>query len=229
MTGTLAVVSTPIGNLSDMTFRGVETLKAASRIACEDTRQTAKLLARYGIRARTVSLHEHNERARAPELLEALEGGDTVALVSDGGTPLISDPGWRLVRGAIERGIAVTWIPGPSALIGALVLSGLPTDRFTFEGFLPVKPGARRRRLETLAREGRTVVLFESPHRLCRLLGELREAAGDVQAACARELSKQFEEVRRGPVSELEAHFARVTPRGEFVVVASMPNKSGTL
>ncbi|MBI3088001.1 MAG: 16S rRNA (cytidine(1402)-2'-O)-methyltransferase [Candidatus Omnitrophica bacterium] len=221
MSGTLYVVGTPVGNLGDITQRALETLKAADLIACEDTRQTGKLLERYGVRRPMVSLHDHNERQRTPELLKKLREGQSVALVCDGGTPLISDPGWRLVHDATEDGLAATWIPGPTALIGGLVLSGLPTERFVFEGFLPAKPGARRRRLEALKDEERTVVLYESPHRVLKTLREIREVLGDVPMACGRELTKMFEEVRRGPVSELIAHFERHAPRGEFVLVLS--------
>lgn len=221
MSGTLSVVSTPIGNLQDVALRAVETLKSVDLIACEDTRQTAKLLTRYEIRKPLVSLHEHNERAHTPQLLERLRAGESIALVCDGGTPLISDPGWRLVHRATEERVPVTWIPGACALIGALVLSGLPTDRFVFEGFLPAKAGARRRRLEALRGEARTIVLYESPHRLLAMLRDIREILGDVSLACARELTKTFEEVRRGRISEVLLHFERHTPRGEFVVVLS--------
>ena len=223
-TGTLYVVATPIGNLQDITLRAVETLKSVDVIACEDTRQTAKLLQRYAIRKPLVSLHEHNERVRTPELLAKLKSGASVALVSDGGTPLISDPGWWLVHRAIEEQVPVSWIPGPTALIGALVLSGLPTDRFVFEGFLPVKSGARRRRLEMLKSEARTIVLYESPHRLLKTLRDIHDILGDGQAACARELTKMFEEIRRGVISELIEHFEQHPPRGECVITF----KSGT-
>ena len=218
MSGTLYVVATPIGNLKDITLRAIETLKTVDPIACEDTRQTSKLLARYEIRKPLVSLHEHNERSRTPELLERLRSGASVALVSDGGTPLISDPGWWLVHRTIEEGLPVSWIPGATALVGALVLSGLPTDRFVFEGFLPAKPGARRKRLEALKQEDRTIVLYESPHRLLKTLTEIREVLGDVSISCARELTKTFEEVRRGTANEMVHHFEQHVPRGEFVI-----------
>jgi 16S rRNA (cytidine1402-2'-O)-methyltransferase len=218
-TGVLYVVGTPIGNLGDVTQRALETLKAADLIACEDTRQTSKLLNHYGIRKPLVSLHEYNERARTPGFIEQLRAGKSIALVCDGGTPLISDPGWWLVHQAIEDKVRVEWIPGATALIGGLVLSGLPTDRFVFEGFLPVKPGARRKRLEALKTEERTVILYEAPHRLLKTLREIREILGDVSMACARELTKKFEEVRRGTASELLAHFEHHPPRGEFVLV----------
>jgi 16S rRNA (cytidine1402-2'-O)-methyltransferase len=221
MGGALYLVATPIGHLGDVTLRALETLKAVDVIACEDTRQTAKLLHHYQIHKPMTSLHDHNERWRAPELLKRLREGQSVALVCDGGTPLISDPGWRLVHEAVTQQIPLTWIPGPTALIGGLVLSGLPTDRFVFEGFLPAKAGARRQRLEALKAEPRTVVLYEAPHRLLRTLRELREIVGEARVACARELTKRFEEVRRGTVNELVAHFEQHPPRGEFVVVVS--------
>ena len=219
MSGTLYIVATPIGNLKDITLRALETLKTVDVIACEDTRQTSKLLQHYEIRKPLISLHDHNERQRTPELLDRLRGGASVALVSDGGTPLVSDPGWWLVRQAINEGLPVSWVPGPTALIGALVLSGLPTDRFVFEGFLPVKPGARRKRLEALKDEQRTVVLYESPHRLLKTLREMLELIGDVPTACGRELTKMFENVQRGPASALIAHYEAHPPRGECVVV----------
>lgn len=228
MSGTLYVVGTPIGNLKDLSARAIETLKGVDVIACEDTRQTGKLLTHYGIHKPLTSLHDHNERQRTPQLIEQLKSGKSVALVSDGGTPLVSDPGWYLVRRAIDAGIVVSWIPGATALIGALVLSGLPTDRFVFEGFLPAKSGQRRKRLEALKDEPRTVVLYESPHRLLKTLRDIHDVLGDVQVACARELTKMFEEVRRGPVNDLIAHFEHHAPRGEFVVVFHPRRHSGT-
>lgn len=221
----LYIVATPIGNLRDITRRAVDTLKAADLIACEDTRQTAKLLAHYAIHKPLVSVHEHNERERTPQLLDALKQGRSIALVSDGGTPLINDPGWWLVRQAIDHEIQVTWIPGAVAFVGGLVLSGLPTDRFIFEGFLPVKPGARRKRLETWKTEERTVVFYESPHRVSKTLRDIHEVLGDVPIACARELTKMFEEVRRGAVSELIGHFEQHPPRGEVVVMIGRPSQ----
>lgn len=217
--GTLYIVATPVGNLGDVTLRALETLKTVDAIACEDTRHTLKLLQRYDIHKPLVSLHEHNQRSRTPGLIERLQAGQSVALVSDGGTPLINDPGWWLVHQAIEAGVPVTWIPGPSALIGGLVLSGFMAERFVFEGFLPLPPGARGKRLELLKGEQRTIVLYESPHRLVKTLGHLLEALGDVQAAVARELTKTFEEVRRGRLSEHVAHFEEHAPRGEFVII----------
>jgi len=217
--GVLYIVGTPIGNLHDITLRALETLKSVDVIACEDTRQTGKLLARYEIRQPMITLHDHNERQQTPRLIEQLRVGKAIALVSDGGTPLISDPGWHLVRQALTENLKVEWIPGPTALIGALVVSGLPTDRFVFEGFLPPKSAARRRRLERLKDEPRTVVLYESPHRLLKTLADIRDVLGDVPLACARELTKMFEEIRRGPVSELLAQFEHHAPKGECVLV----------
>lgn len=222
--GTLFVVSTPIGNLSDMTLRALETLKAVDLIACEDTRHTGRLLSHYQIRKPLISLHDHNERSRTPALVEQLKDGRSIALVCDGGTPLVSDPGWWLVHRALEERVPITWIPGATALIGALVLSGLPTDRFVFEGFLPAKPGARRRRLAALKTETRTMILYESPHRLVKTLHDIREILGDLPIACARELTKQFEEVRRGQVSELIEYFEQHGPRGELMVVLRGPH-----
>jgi 16S rRNA (cytidine1402-2'-O)-methyltransferase len=219
--GTLYIVATPIGNLQDITLRALEVLRTVEQVACEDTRQTAKLLSAHGIRKPLVSLHDYNERERTPALLQALRAGRSIALVSDSGTPLVSDPGWRLVHEAIAEGLPVTWIPGATALIGALVLSGLPTERFVFEGFLPPKSGARRTRLEALRGEPRTVVVYESPHRIVKLLEDVREVLGDVPAACARELTKMFEEVRRGRVSDLIAQFQHRPAKGELVLVFS--------
>lgn len=219
MTGVLYIVGTPIGNLRDITARALDVLRTVDLVACEDTRQTAKLLGAHQIEISMVSLHDHNERSRTPGLIRQLQAGKTIALVSDGGTPLINDPGWWLVRQAIEAQIPVSWIPGATALIGALVLSGLPTDRFVFEGFLPAKPTARRKRLEALKGEPRTIVCYESPHRVLAALRDVRELLGDVQVACARELTKVFEEVRRGPVSELIGHFEQHPPRGELMLV----------
>jgi 16S rRNA (cytidine1402-2'-O)-methyltransferase len=222
MVGTLYIVATPVGNLQDVTLRALETLRRVDTIACEDSRQTGKLLQAHGIRKPLLALHDHNERQRAPGLLEELRQGRSIALVSDGGTPLISDPGWRLVHDAIGAGLPVTWIPGATALIGALALSGLPTERFVFEGFLPPKSASRRKRLEAFRGEDRTIVLYESPHRLLKTLADIRDVLGDVPTACARELTKMFEEVRRGRVSEVLAHFERHAPRGECVIVFSV-------
>lgn len=221
MAGTLYLVGTPIGNLKDVTDRARETLARVDVIACEDTRRTGRLLKtlQVGSSARLVSYFEANERRRIPQLLGDLRAGRDVALVSDGGMPALSDPGYRLVRACVEAGIEVDVIPGPAAATAALVVSGLPTDRFAFEGFLPKKPGPRRARLRELAGEARTVVLFESPQRLRTLLEEAAEVLGpDRPAAVVRELTKMHQEVRRGALGTL----ARETPeevRGEVTVV----------
>ena len=221
MSGTLALVSTPVGNLGDISQRAAEALRTADVIACEDTRQTGKLLQHLGIRKPLVSVHDHNERSRTPQLLEHLKQGRSVALVSDGGTPVISDPGWLVVHEAIRADIPVTWIPGACALIGALVLSGLPAERFVFEGFLPAKSAARRKRLNALKGEMRTVIVYESPHRILKTLQDIHDVLGDVPMACARELTKKFEDVRRGTVSDLLARFSQTPPKGELVLVIS--------
>jgi len=217
--GRLLVVSTPIGNLGDVSPRAREALAGADLIACEDTRHTGLLLSRLGVKARLVSYHEHNERARAPALLGALAEGKTVALVSDAGTPLVSDPGFVLVRAAVEQGAAVEAIPGPSALLAALVVSGLPPLPFTFAGFSPQKLGKRRTFFARLAALEHTVVFYESPHRLGASLADAAAAFGERPAIVARELTKLHEEVRRGTLAELAAAFADDKPRGEIVVV----------
>lgn len=217
--GRLWLVATPLGNLGDLSLRAIETLRAAELIACEDTRRTQVLLQHHDIRAPLISYHEHNERARAAELVQRLREGARVALVSDAGTPAVSDPGYRLIRAAIEAGVALEWIPGPSAVIGALVLAGLPLDQFTFAGFLPVKTGQRVQRLTRLQQEGRTVIAFEAPQRLTKSLAAIRETWGNVPVAVCRELTKLHEEVRRGTADELLAHYADHPPRGEITLV----------
>lgn len=219
MSGTLYVVATPIGNLEDITQRALRVLREVEVIAAEDTRRTRILLGHYQIERPLTSLHEHNEAYKAPVLIRQLEQGARIALVSEAGTPTISDPGYRLIQLAIARGIPVVPIPGPSAVIAALTVSGLPTDRFVFEGFLPKKPGKRRRRLETLRDEERTIVFYESPRRLNKLLGEMLEAWGERRVAVARELTKIFEEVVRGSLVEVQAHFAQHSPLGEVTIV----------
>lgn len=226
MSGHLYVVGTPIGNLGDLSDRARETLAAVDLVAAEDTRRTGKLLAHAGIRARMLSLFEGNERQRIDELLERLSEGATVALVSDAGMPAVSDPGFRLLRAAVEAGIGISVVPGPSAVTAALVVSGLPTDRWVFEGFLPRRPSERRSRLRALAHDPRTVVLFESPLRVVTLLRDVLVELGDRRAAVARELTKIHEEVLRGRVSEVLAMLLDSEPRGEIVVVlegAEMP------
>lgn len=220
----LYLVATPIGNLSDISLRALEVLSAADILACEDTRVTRVLLQRYGIHRRMTAYHEHNAEEAGPRLLAALEEGKSVALASDAGTPLVSDPGFRLVRAAQEMDSRVVPIPGPSAVLAALTVSGLPTDAFLFAGFLPSKAGQRRSRLEALAATPATLVFFESPRRLSESLKTMAETLGARQAVVARELTKAFEEVRRGSLSELAAHYqAAGAPKGEVVVCIGPP------
>ena len=219
MTGTLYIVATPIGNLADITLRAIETLKTVDLIAAEDTRHTKILLDRYDIHTPTTSYFAYSKMKKTDYLLDALEAGKSIALVSDAGTPGISDPGSYIIRLCIERAIPVVPIPGPSGVVTALTLSGKPTDRFTFEGFLSNKSARRRNQLKVLREEGRTVILYESPHRITKLLDDIREVYGDVDVVLARELTKKFEEVRREKVSASIAHFAAVKPRGEFIVI----------
>jgi 16S rRNA (cytidine1402-2'-O)-methyltransferase len=222
--GTLFVVATPIGNLADLSARARSTLEGVALIAAEDTRHTGTMLTTLGIDARTTPLHEHNEDRRVPELLDRLRAGDDIALVSDAGTPLLADPGFRLVRAANEAGLPVRPIPGPCAVTAALSVAGLPTDRFRFEGFLPAKATARRARAATLARETATLVLFEAPHRIAAMLADLAAVfGGDRPVWVGRELTKQFEAHRRGSLSEVSACFERgdEPARGEFVVVVA--------
>lgn len=220
--GRLDVVATPIGNLADLSDRARETLSSADLIAAEDTRHTGALLASLGISRPMISLHEHNESARAAELLSRIEGGARIALVSDAGTPLLSDPGYELVRRVLERDLDVGVVPGASAITAALAVAGLPTDRFCFEGFLPAQAGERRSRLASLAAEQRTLVLFEAPHRIAACLTDLASAfGGERRAAVAREMTKLHETVYRGTLSELAARAAQEEnfARGEITVV----------
>lgn len=213
------LVATPIGNLEDITHRAVRVLGEVQRVAAEDTRHTRRLLEHYGIRARLVSLFEHNERARAPELIAVLMGGESIAVVTDAGSPGVSDPGYPLVRAAIEAGVRVECVPGPSAVVGALQVSGLPTDAFLFCGFLPVKSAARRRRLAELHEQRETIVAFESPHRIDACLGDLEEIWGDRPLALVRELTKLHEQVLRGTAAEVRARLTADKRRGEIVLV----------
>lgn len=218
--GRLLVVATPIGNLDDLSPRARRAFEEAALVACEDTRRTGLLLARLGIKRRLVSLHEHNERQRLPRLLAALEGGQTVALASDAGTPLVSDPGYLLVREAVARGVRVEPVPGPSALLAALVVSGLPPHPFTFCGFPPPKAGKRRTFYQRFADLDHTLVVYESPHRLAASLADALAVLGDRPAAVARELTKLHEEVLRGSLSEVLAEIeARPNLKGELVLV----------
>jgi 16S rRNA (cytidine1402-2'-O)-methyltransferase len=220
MAGTLYLVSTPIGNLEDITHRAVRLLGEVDLIACEDTRHTKKLLNHYGINTRTISYHEHNERERAAELLELLRSGSNVAIVSDAGTPGISDPGYRLARIAIDNDLRVVPVPGASALIAALVVSGLPTDEFFFGGFLPARSGARRTRLSELRSIAATLIFYEGPHRIAATLRDAHEILGERRAVVARELTKMHEEIARGTLSELAARFSSAEiARGEMVLI----------
>ncbi|TPK78884.1 16S rRNA (cytidine(1402)-2'-O)-methyltransferase [Mesorhizobium sp. B2-4-18] len=216
----LYLVATPIGNLADITLRALETLAAADIVACEDTRVSRVLLDRYGVRRRTTAYHEHNAGEAGPKLIAALEAGQSVALISDAGTPLVSDPGYRLVGEALDHGIRVVPIPGPSAPLAALTASGLPSDAFLFAGFLPVKSGQRLARLEALRAVPATLIFFESPRRLAESLGAMVEAlGGERKAAIGRELTKTFEEMRTGTLRTLAEHYAAAdTPKGEIVV-----------
>ena len=220
LSGTLYLVGTPIGNLEDITFRAVRVLKEADLIACEDTRQTRKLLDRYGIGKPTVSYHEHNEAERSPELIAKLLEGTTVALVSDAGMPLISDPGYRLVRAAIDSGIRVEAVPGASAVLTALAASGLATDSFHFGGFLPAKSGQRLRALEALQDEAATLIFYEAPHRIVETLAAVEQALGDRPVVVARELTKMHEEFLRGTAAEIRALLAaRESVKGEITLL----------
>jgi len=217
--GCLYLVATPIGNLEDITLRAVRVLKEADLIACEDTRQTQKLLQHYGIHKELVSYHEHNELTRAPELVIQLEQGAEVALVSDAGMPVVSDPGYRLVAQCLRHHIPVIPIPGPSAFVAALAASGLPTEEFLFVGFLPSRAGARRKKLEALKAEPRVIVLYETPHRLAETLSDATEILGSRPAVVAREVTKIHEEFLRGSLAELRDAARKRTPRGEITLV----------
>ncbi len=220
----LHLVATPIGNLGDITIRALETLAAADILACEDTRVTRVLLDRYGIRQRPIAYHEHNAAEAGPRLIESLAAGKSVALVSDAGTPLVSDPGYRLVEQALQAGLRVVPIPGPSAVLAALTASGLPSDTFLFAGFLPVKDGQRRSRLEELKAVPGTLIFFESPRRLADTLAAMAEIYGSRAAAIGRELTKTFEEMRSGSLPELAAAYASAdAPKGEIVVCVGPP------
>ena len=219
MAGTLFVVATPIGNLEDITLRALRVLREADLIACEDTRHTRKLLAHYQITTPTTSYHEHNEQQRTGRLVERLESGTDIALVSDAGTPSISDPGYRLVRAALERGVRVSPIPGACAIISALSISGRPTDSFAFLGFLPGRRAARRNRLRALRSESRTLLFFESPLRLASTLRDIDEILGSREVTVAREMTKVHEELVTGTAAELASLFRSRRPRGEMALV----------
>lgn len=220
--GTLFVVATPIGNLGDLSPRAQQTLREVAAICAEDTRRSGQLLAHFGIATPLVALHEHNEEAIAQKIVARLRGGESLALVSDAGTPLVSDPGFRLVRAARAAGVKVSPLPGPSALVAALSVAGLPSDRFAFEGFLPAKASARRERLRALAAEPRTLLFYESSHRIAETLADMVQAFGDERpAVLARELTKLFETVLDGSLAQLQARVEADEDqrKGEFVVL----------
>lgn len=217
--GKLYLVPTPIGNLKDITFRAVEVLMEADLILAEDTRTSGKLLKHYAIETPMQSHHMHNEHKTTEQLVNRIVAGDTVALISDAGTPAISDPGFLLTRACIERGVEVDCLPGATAFVPALVNSGIPNDRFVFEGFLPVKKG-RQTRLQLLADESRTIVLYESPHKLVKTLAQLAEYFGEERrVSVSRELTKIYEETIRGTLKEVEDHFHNKPPKGEIVII----------
>jgi 16S rRNA (cytidine1402-2'-O)-methyltransferase len=220
MPATLYIVSTPIGNLEDITFRAVRLLREVRVIACEDTRQTRKLLDHYGIKTPAISYHEHNESERSRDLVERLLAGEDIALVSDAGTPLVSDPGYRVVKAAIDAGISIVPVPGPSALLAGLAASGLPTDAFRFGGFLPVKSGQRRRLMEQIAGERATLVFYEAPHRIFETLEDIQATLGERQVVVARELTKVHEEWIRGTPLEVAASLReRPSVKGEITLL----------
>lgn len=222
----LTVVPTPIGNLQDITLRALQTLRDTDLIAAEDTRRSAILLLHHNIKKPMVSLHEHNEETRTADLVEVIAGGKSVVLITDAGMPGISDPGFRLIRACRERGLAVDVLPGPSAVITALVGSGLPTNAFYFGGFVPVKSGRRRAELERAVSRPETSVYFESPHRLLKTLQVLAEVAPEANVCVARELTKRFEEYRRGSPAELCAHYESRAPKGEITLVISSVSRA---
>jgi 16S rRNA (cytidine1402-2'-O)-methyltransferase len=226
MAGLLYVVSTPIGNLEDITYRAVRALKESTWIACEDTRTTRRLLDRYEIQTHLISYHEFNETERAEDLLARLERGETGALVSDAGTPLLSDPGYRIVHAAVRACVRVEALPGPSAVLAALVVSGLPTDQFHFAGFLPAKRGQRMRLLESLRDEPATLIFYEAPHRILEALEDIAAVLGERETVVARELTKMHEEVLRGTAAEIREKLAsRDAIRGEFVILTGKANE----
>ena len=221
MAGRLYLVATPIGHLGDISDRMREVLGSVDLIAAEDTRRTGMLLKRLDIKSRQTSYHDHNERRKYPELLAALESGQDVAVVSNAGTPGIADPGWHIVQAAIDHGIDIIAVPGPTAFVSALQLSGLPIDRFAFEGYLPRRPGRRRQRLQELQNEPRTMIFYETPHRLESTLSAMQDAFGERRASLSRELTKVHETTIRGSLQELLHQVREQKPRGEYVVVVA--------
>lgn len=217
--GMLYVVGTPIGNLEDVSFRVLRTLKEVDLIAAEDTRHTRKLLAHYDIHTALTSFYEHNQEEKAPYLIQKIKHGTNIALVSRAGMPGISDPGYQLIKQVVANDIQVIPIPGPCALVVALVASGLPADRFIFEGFLGRTRKQRIDKLKTLAKEKRTIIIYEAPHRIIKILPELKQTLGDRKITLARELTKKFEEIIRGNVSDMEKIFSQRKPRGEFTLI----------
>ena len=216
----LVLVATPIGNAADISSRALSVLRQVDRVACEDTRITGKLFAIHAIKTPLLSYHEHNAARQRPKLIKLLKDGKSVALVSDAGMPTISDPGYKLVANCVEEGIAVTCVPGPSAVITAIAISGLPTDRFFFQGFLPKKKGARQRTLTELKAIPGSIVIMESAKRLSKMLADANHALGEREAVVTRELTKRFEEVRRGPLNELVRYYAAAgPPKGEVTVI----------
>ena len=215
----LYIVATPIGNLKDITFRAVEVLKSVDLVACEDTRHTKILLDHYGIKIPTTSFFQHNRFIKGEYLLGLLKEGKNIALVSDAGTPGILDPGYNLINAAIKNNIELTVIPGASAFVNALVLSGKPVHEFIFAGFLPNRSGARQNRLKELAKPKLTIVIYESCHRILATLGDILAVFGDKEIAVAREITKKFEEIKRAKASQIIAYFKQNKPRGEFVVI----------
>jgi 16S rRNA (cytidine1402-2'-O)-methyltransferase len=217
----LYIVSTPIGNLKDITLRALDVLQDVDLIAAEDTRHSRTLLSHYHISTPVTSYFEHNKFKKGEALLTMLRAGRKIALVTDAGTPGISDPGYHLIRLARENDVPMTVVPGPCALVAALTLSGLPCHRFVFEGFLPVKAAARRKKLEALKAEPRTMIFYESPHRLVKSLEDIAGVLDNRFAVCAREITKKFEEVRRGPAGDLRAYFGKTPPKGEIVLLVA--------
>ena len=219
MPGTLFIVATPIGNLEDITHRALRVLREVQIVACEDTRHTQRLLHHFGIKTKTISYHEHNERERAEELCRLLESGSNIALVSDAGTPLVSDPGYRVVNAAIARAVPVVAIPGAAGFVAALVASGMPADQFLFAGFLPSRANARRAKLETLREIPATLIFYEAPHRLAATLKDALQVLGNRPAVVARELTKLHEEIARGTLTDLIERFSTQPIRGEIVLI----------
>jgi len=225
--GKLYLVATPIGNLEDITLRAIKVLRNVDLIAAEDTRRARQLLARYRVKAPLTSFFEHNEPAKKEALIERLVKGQAIALISDAGTPGVSDPGFRLIRHAIEQGIEVIPIPGPSAHVAALVVSGLPTDSFHFFGFLPPKGAKRKKRLEEIKEVRGTIILYEAPHRLLRTLGDIQDVCGDRQIVVAREMTKTYEEVIRGEITEVLERLEGKKIRGEITLVVAGRGRGG--